>query len=64
MTLEKILDYAVPLLDSDSEEEKMNKIIKRARLSEMIEAYKRGEVVDFDPLISVDIEELIKKYLN
>ena len=65
MTLLRILDYAVPIDETDSEQVINEKKLKRAVLSEMIESYKRGEIMNFDPLcISADIEELIKKYLN
>ena len=65
MTLLRILDYAVPIDETDSEQVINEKKLKRAVLSEMIESYKRGEIMNFDPMcISADIEELIKKYLN
>jgi hypothetical protein len=65
MTLEKILDYAVPFSDSDTINETQDKVRKRKILGEMIEAYKKGEILNFDPMcISADIEELLKKYMN
>lgn len=65
MTLERILDYAIPVLDTDSDEQKELKLKRRSILSEMVEQYKRGEIVNFAPMnISADIEEIIKKLGN
>lgn len=67
MTIEKILNYAMPLT-SDIRRCKYKYQcweIKRNVLRGMIEAYKNGEIVDFEPMkLSFDLDEFMKKLNN
>jgi hypothetical protein len=67
MTIAQILDYALPY---SAEElrcgiKKAQKGKARIKLAAMIEAYKRGDIVNWNALsLSVDIEEIVKAKLN
>lgn len=67
MTLEKILNYALPLTTEISRCRYKHQRWKQRReiLMKMIEAYKNGEIINFEPLkLSVDLNELMKKIEN
>lgn len=67
MQINEILNYAFPFTPEDlrCSMKMAKKKLKRERLKEMIEAYKNGEIIKFDPLcIGVDIEELMKRFEN
>jgi hypothetical protein len=67
MQIEEILNYAFPYTSEDlaNPEQHLQKTYKRERLRIMVDRYKHGEIINFDPLnISVDIEELLKRINN
>ncbi|MEP6595895.1 MAG: hypothetical protein ABJA71_08100 [Ginsengibacter sp.] len=67
MTVEKILNYALPLTSeiNNCRYKKQRWQQRRDILKGMIEAYKNGEIVNFEPMkLSVDIDELMKKLNN
>jgi len=67
MTVRQILDFALPYTAEESRcgMKKALKSKARIKLAEMIESYKRGDVVNWDAMqLSVDIEEIVKAKLN
>lgn len=67
MTINQILNYAYPYTAKQRkcniEREKWK--YKRKKLQDMIEAYKRGDVVNFEPLrISIDLKSVLGKLNN
>ncbi len=67
MTIKKILDYALPITRDDLKcsIKLQKKNWQRERLKAMIEAYKNGEIVNFEPLkLSADIEPILQKLRN
>ncbi len=64
MNIEEILDYAFPITPEDRgcRIKMQKKTAQRERLRLMIERYKNGDIVHFEPLcIKVDMEEIMKK---
>jgi ribosomal protein L21E len=67
MQIEQILNYCFPFTDEDltDDQKKQEKTFKRDRLRRMVDQYKHGDIVNFDALnISVDIEEILKRFEN
>lgn len=67
MQILEILNYAFPYTPEDlrCKIKMQKKKLQRERLKEMIEAYKNGEIIKFDPLcVSIDIDELMKRFEN
>lgn len=67
MTINKILDYALPITQEDKKcsVKMQKKQWQRERLTKMIVDYKNGEIVNFEPLkISVDMEPILQKLRN
>jgi hypothetical protein len=65
MNIKKILDEVYPITAKQRNcRFEMQKLqYKRDKLTEMIEAYKRGDVVNFEPLkISIDLSAILEKY--
>jgi hypothetical protein len=65
MTMEQILSYVYPYTAKQRKcaIEKQKWQHKREKLTRMIEAYKRGDVVYFEDLkVSIDIEQMLKQF--
>lgn len=67
MTIEEILDYALPIKKTDlsCKNRLAAKEYRREKLRKMIEAYKNGEIVSFEPLkLKVDLTPILQKLNN
>ena len=67
MTVDQIIEFALPYTESDKKcrFDMERKKWKRERLRAMLQEYKNGSVVNFEPLkISVDLTEVLQKLNN
>lgn len=67
MNLTEILDFALPLTPEirKCSYKRQHWEARRQKLQRMIEAYRRGDVVQWEAMrLSIDIEEVLKSKLN
>ncbi len=67
MSIDQILDEVYPLTDLQrfSDVEMKLWVNRRNKLKKLIEQYRAGEVINFEPLkIGVNLEELLKRIRN
>ena len=65
--MNEILDYAFPITAEDRgcKMKMQKKMAQREKLRLMVDRYRNGEIVKFEPLcIGIDIEELMKRFNN